>query len=321
MSIKEKLMLKSLRENIALKIIALAISVMIWFYVSAERNPNPTVTKMLSAEIVQIGTCPEDLILKIHPASIQVSVTGPKDEVDTLTDNEIKADVSVAAITTQTTQLRVIRYMPPMTSPNVTIQGRNTVNVDVVPEKRKTLRIIPTIALDTGLNNHYKPPLLTPQFADVVGTSEDINRVRKLTIFIQTNSANVSADLPIKALDSSGAEVSSVHIEPETTHVDMDLQQTPASKALVINVPITGQPAKGFAITSISVTPSVVTIKGKPNLLETMTNVSTIDVSVDGLNADTVVEAPLKIPTGMSVAGSVKQIKVTLNIRPVASMQ
>ncbi len=314
-------MLKSLRENIALKFIALAISVMIWFYVSAERNPNPNITKMVAAEIVQIGTPPEDLILQIHPTSIQVTVTGPKDEVDTISDNEIKADVSVAAINTQSTQLRVLRYIPPVTAPNVSIQGRNTVNVDVVPEKRKTLRIIPTIALDTGLTNHYKPPLLTPQFADVVGSSEDVNRVKKLTIFIQTNSSSVSADLPIKALDRNGAEVSSVHIEPDITHVDMELQQTPASKSLVINVPITGQPAKGFVITNLSVIPQIVTVKGPSKLLESMLNISTIGISVEGLNADTVVEVPLRIPNGMSVVGPVKQIKVMLDIRPVTSIQ
>jgi YbbR domain-containing protein len=189
--------------------------------------------------------------------------------------------------------------------------------VDIVPEQRKTLPVTVSYTSDLPFGSHYGAPIIEPQYADVVGSGQDLAHVNRLVIFVETHANNVSANLPIKPLDQDGVEVSQVHVEPDTAHVDLTLQETPVTKTLLISVPHKGIPAPGYQLTALVPNPSEVQVSGKPSQLIQLYGVSTQEVSVDGLNTDTTETVPLALPPGITLKGSGGLVNVTLQISPI----
>src|ERR1044071_9474268 len=129
-------MLRFLGENLGLKIIALATSVLIWFYVSAERNP--LVTRRFNAQPELTGTAPPNTIVRLRPGQVRVEVTGPRTEVDTISDGDIKAIVSQTTATRADQDLRIVAYKKPAGAASVSIKslGVPVVAADVIPKMR-----------------------------------------------------------------------------------------------------------------------------------------------------------------------------------------
>jgi YbbR domain-containing protein len=311
-------MLKNLRENLLLKVIALATSLMIWFYARAERNPNPTISHIVTAEVVRVGAPRDDLIVRVPALSIPVEVIGPKNEIDTITENEIKARVDVTPALASTTRMRV-QYVLPDDVPNVkVVNSRETISVEVVRKRRKQMRIEPFFNSDAPAGTRYGTPRLDPEWAYVAGSTEDLDRVAHLVVFIETSGGGVRADLPIKAVDKDTVEVSGVQIEPQTTRVTLTLLEAPSTRTFVVSVPLRGNPAPPYQISEITIEPDQVTVAGKPDQLAGLTNIATSEVSVEGITSDVSKDVPLLLPPSVTVKGGQNTVHVTVRVRDVS---
>src|SRR2546423_10489304 len=114
-------MIRFLGENIGLKAIALATSVLIWFYVSAERNPLVTVRRNAQPELT--GTAPPNMIVRIRPGPIPVEISGPRTEVESISDGDVKAIVSQSTATRADQNLRIAFFKKPAGAPNVSFHA------------------------------------------------------------------------------------------------------------------------------------------------------------------------------------------------------
>src|SRR5437762_8886838 len=112
-------MFRFLNENLILKLISLAAAIVMWVYVTAERSPVPT-TKQVAAQIVRIGEAPPDVLVKMQPLPVLVMVTGPRSEVDSVGDGDIKAEFSLSQVRLGMTTLQGRPYKIPASAPNVT---------------------------------------------------------------------------------------------------------------------------------------------------------------------------------------------------------
>jgi YbbR domain-containing protein len=310
-------MLKFLRENFALKLISLVAAVVMWLYVSAEQFPTSSVTRTVNAEVVRVGTPPADVIVRLRTESLQVEIAGPKDEVDGVADNEVKAEVDVRGAHPGVTRLPVINYRRPLNAPKVTVsqQVKRTVQVDVVSRERKQMAITPLVNTALAAGRRYGTPKLNPEWAAVVGSTEDLKRVARVVVIIETTGLGLSVDLPLKAQDKDGVEVTSVDLEPSSAHVDLAQPDLPAIRTLPVSVGITGRPQSPFAIAEVIAEPAQVTVTGKGEQLVQMTHVPTVPISVDGMNADVTRTVTLQLPTGVTLRAGGNTVRVTLRVR------
>src|SRR5438552_1909980 len=113
-------MFRLLRENLVLKIIALATSVTLWFYVSTERNP--MMSRTVNAEPQFVGSPRSDLTIKLRPEPIPVEISGPTSEVESIGENDIKALVNARNARPNVPQIRISRYEGPPTAPSITFR-------------------------------------------------------------------------------------------------------------------------------------------------------------------------------------------------------
>jgi YbbR domain-containing protein len=310
-------MLRHFGENLGLKLFALATSVMIWFYVAAERNP--IITRTVNAEPRMGGIAPPDVIIRLRSETVPVEITGPNNEVETVGENDVKAIVSVRNARPGVSQLRIMRYESPPSAPHITFRAlRQYVAADVLAKERKQLRIEPRFTNEAPFGRSYGKARLDPEWAWVIGTKDDLLRVSRLVVYIDTRGGSVRADLPIQAVDRDDVVVDTVTIDPEKTHVELNLVEAPATRTLLVSVPFRGKTRYPYEVTDVEVDPAQVTVSGKSDRLLQMTSVSTTPVSIDGLTADTTREVPLELPPDVNVKDGHYTVRVTIRVKDVS---
>lgn len=313
-------MFKSLGENLLLKIIALATAIVIWLYVvGSERSP--IMPRQVMAEVQAVGSAPEDLLVQIKTPAVPVAITGPKNELDRIADNEIKAIVDLSAARSNVTQLKIVRYEKPPDAPNVVCEGmRMHVSVEVTEKKRKLMPITVSFDNEAPFGKRYSNPRIRPTQATVIGTEEDLSRVDKLIVYVDTQGGSVRTDPPIKAVDRDGIILEQLQVEPPTAHVEIDLIEAPATRTLVVSAQPLGRPPYPYAIAEIRTEPDQVTVMGRPELLTPLTHISTAEIPVDNLKADTERQVPLQLPPGVTIKDGRTSVRVLIKVRDTTKL-
>lgn len=314
------MMLKSLRENFVLKVISLLVSLFLWLYVWADRYPNSSYTKSVSADVARTGKPSPDVIVRIRPEPLQIDVTGPKAEVDSIIENEIKAEVDVSGARVGMTQLKITRFRKPSDAPNIDVKGRQYVSVDVFPKARSVMDITPLFNMAAAPSSHYGTMHFKPGFASISGASDDLKRVSRLVVSVEASGQPINADLPILAEDRDHVEVAGVEISPSMVHVDRPLEQAPATRNLVVNPTYRGKPATGFALTDVIAEPFSVTVAGKDEQIQVMSNIPTQELDINGISGDTIRQVALRPPDGVTVVGGRPTVRVTFRVSEIAKL-
>ncbi len=310
-------MIKVFRENFVLKLIALATSIMIWFYVSSERTP--IISRQVNAEVVLIGKAPDNVIVRVRPQGCPVEVSGPRSEVESINESDVKAIVNQRSARPGVSQLAILRYEPPSTARNITFKElKHLISADVFEKQIKPFRIEPSYDDAAPFGRKYSPAKLVPARAEITGIKEDIQRVAKLVVNIETRGGSVRDDLIVHALDKDGVLVEGVGIDPIKTHVELNLVEAPATRTLLVSVAHTGRVPGPYELVALMPEPNQVTVVGKPEILAQMTNVSTIPVNVEGLTTEITREVPLQLPSNVTLQDGSGIVKVTIRVRDIS---
>ena len=161
---------------------------------------------------------------------------------------------------------------------------------------------------------------MAPAKVDVVGPASVLTRVvaARASVVIQPSGIDVDQDVELVAVDVIGNAVPQVKIEPGTSRITIPVFSDRLSKTLPISPQITGTPAAGFELASLTVTPRFVTVEGDVDELERLATIDTTPISVSGYSSSQTIEAPLALPTGI-VALDVQSVKVDIVVRVVTS--
>src|ERR1044071_8058416 len=124
-------MFRYFSENLGLKLIALATSILIWFYANAERNA--MTPKRVNAEVVVIGAAPKNLIVRLRSDILPVEINGPRSEVDSIGDKDVKAIVNVSSVQPDDHELQNLELKAPGSTPNITFpHPKQSVPADIL---------------------------------------------------------------------------------------------------------------------------------------------------------------------------------------------
>src|SRR5258708_10822687 len=133
-------MLRFLSENLGLKIIALTTSLMIWYYANAERNP--ITPKRVNAEVVIVGSAPKNLIVRPRSDTISVEINGPRSEVDSIGDKDIKAVANISTVHPDDREVSIEQLKAPSGTPNISFpHPKQSILADVIAKQSKMLMV------------------------------------------------------------------------------------------------------------------------------------------------------------------------------------
>ncbi len=195
----------------------------------------------------------------------------------------IALDSRIQIVDFQPQQLEV--RLDPVTSKTLPV----TVDVGAVPE---------------GLN--LSPPQTEPSSVTIRGASSRVDLVTSVVarVSIDASALNVDREVDLATVDASGNQVPNVEIEPQRARVRIAVARELANRTLPVVPQITGQPAPGYRISSVTVEPLMVTVSGEETTVTQLETAPTEPIDISGRARDIEATVRFALPEGVSVSGS-----------------
>jgi YbbR domain-containing protein len=161
-------------------------------------------------------------------------------------------------------------------------------------------------------------PVVDPASVTVTGPSSAVRAVVEVVASVRIDPSGVNVDRVITPTptDDQGRPVTGVGLDPTTIHVQVPLFTNRQSRSLPVIPTVTGTPAPGFRIASVSSDPLVVSLVGNLDALAALVGADTEAVLVAGATSDVDVTVKLTLPAGVLPLGDGK-VRVRVHIEPV----
>ncbi|HEY0444038.1 MAG TPA: CdaR family protein [Candidatus Limnocylindrales bacterium] len=173
-------------------------------------------------------------------------------------------------------------------------------------------------AVPAGLD--VRPAVLTPSTVTVNGPAGDVRRIDAAVARVQIDPSGIDIDRQVELtpVDAVGEPLRTVEVQPSSVRVQIPVLANSKTRTLPVAPNVTGTPAPGFEVASVSVQPLVVTVAGDIDQLSSLTRADTEPLSVNGTTRDIVRQLSLALPTGV-VPVDAGAVQVTVKIRPVTA--
>lgn len=159
------------------------------------------------------------------------------------------------------------------------------------------------------------PPVVSPASAILRGASSRVAAVQSVVarVAVDASGLNIDQDVDLAAIDETGAVVPGVEVLPERVHVSIEVARELAYATLPVVPVITGSPAAGYRVASVTATPTTLTVSGEAAHVTRLSSVSTqpLDVtgSTDSLEGTVEADLPAEVS---AVGGATVQVQVTI---------
>ena len=319
-----RLLLRRLWNNLGTLVFAFALAFAVWISAVVAGDPNqerdyprplPFEVRGEDPSLLLIGNLPSEILLRLSaPVSLWNQLSSQADaviayiDVSGLEAGEHTLPIKVESILRP---LRVVQISPEEVS--FVLEPR------AVREFSVTSRLEGSPALGFQIDDLSIDPLK----ATVSGPASLVAQVEGVIVPLDVSDAreSINADVALQAVDSQGNVLSGLTIEPAEASVELSLLQAGGYREVAVNVETIGQPANGFRVTNISVSPPVVTlfstdpqiVAGLPGFVNTM--------PLDLTNAVENLQTPLalSLPVGVIVVGEEQNVAVEIGIAPIES--
>lgn len=254
--------------------------------------------------------------------TVKVVVSADRNKWSSLSPDSFSATVDVAKQTEGTYDLAVT-----VTSKINNVIVRNVepsrMVVTVEPIIKKTVPVVAKFTGHAGNNLVPDVPLFTPDKVDVSGPKSVIGTLTQgvVIVNIEAQTQKITGNFAVVGESPSGDNIANITFEPAEVAASIDLIKAGKLKTVGVRPVIIGQPAAGYWVNQVSVTPSAVTVTGSVDVLDKLTQISTESVSINGLSADYSGSVNLSFPSGVTSADDTTKVTVKLSLTGSTSLK
>lgn len=302
-----------------LRVFALLLACAIWLGVNAppagNATPVPTgITERFPYPVHTIAA-QNEVVTGLSDTSAQVIVAGTTADLTTLPGKmanvEVVADATALGPGRHAVKLAVINAP----AVNFTVQPTTvTVNLE---RKVTEARAIHFVIHGSAASGYIVgSPSANTSTVDISGALSTVDKVTQVIASLELSQSRdtVTQTVPLSPVDSEGKVVSGVELTPSQSVVTVPLR-APSSVANVV-VQAVGDPAPGFAVSGITVTPSTVQLYGPGKLAAADT--VTVPVNVAGIRQTTTVH--VNVPSVPGIDRVVpSELSAKVDIQPSAT--
>jgi YbbR domain-containing protein len=161
---------------------------------------------------------------------------------------------------------------------------------------------------------------VSQESATVSGPSSVVTQVVAAEARVQIQSSGIDVDQLVDLVPVDGRDevLSPVEINPTSVRVRIPVGSPVTTKSLPVDVTVTGIPADGFTVGTITPNPPVATVTGEGSTLSGLTTVETAAVDITGASTTVSKSVGLTLPDGVTGVGD-QTINVTVTLRPTDS--
>jgi YbbR domain-containing protein len=205
----------------------------------------------------------------------------------------------------QSPQRQALRILVRPVSDGLTVLSYAPSSVSVAIDRLGSAQV--RVAVDYGVvptGLEVGTPQLSVGEVTATGPESLLHRVDRAlaTVRIDQSGIDCCGQVDLVPVDINGRRVDSVDLAPSTARVSIDVTTVETSRTVPIRPLLTGAPAAGFEVGTVTANPSVVTLRGAPAVLAAIAEVLTEPISLSGSNATLRATGSLVIPTGARLA-------------------
>jgi YbbR domain-containing protein len=308
-----------LNKDITIRILSIMLALLLWFYVITEQNPE--ITKDITMPVRLINTVfieKSSMVLADDPDSFKMTlkIKGKKEVLDKLNETTVDAiaDLEGHRLSGENYIKINVNGIPE----GVNVLWKSADSLKVVLERKVSVQ--KSVQVNIMGNPSHGLAAMTPMIApnDVVITGAESNISKINTVRVDVDIASVNAEvkkiLPVRALDENGKDIQNITIEPSNLEVSIPIENT---KRIGLEMDLSGQPAAGYVISSISVFPEEVLVTGKQQTLEGINLIKTEKIDITEGTADVSKDVQLVLPDGVELVNASEKVSIFVNIEKI----
>lgn len=205
----------------------------------------------------------------------------------------------------QAPELQSLRILVRPVTSGITVMSYVPSTVSVALDRLEETQV--RVAVDNGEvpeGLEISTPQMSVRQVTASGPESLLHRVDRAlaTVRIDESGIDCCGQVDLVPVDIDGRRVESVELNPSTVRVQIDVSTVETSRTVPIRPLLTGAPAAGFEVGTVSAEPSVVTLRGAPEVLAAIAEVLTEPISLSGSNSTLHATANLVIPDGARLA-------------------
>ncbi|KUO77299.1 MAG: hypothetical protein APF77_19355 [Clostridia bacterium BRH_c25] len=314
---------KLLNKDMTIRVLSVMLALLLWFYVITEQNPE--ITKEITIPVRLINTVfleKSSMVLVNDPTSYKLilRVKGKKDVLDKLNETTVDATADLEGH-----RLKGDNFL------KININGIPE-GVNILTKSMESLKVVleskVSIQKSVNVNIMGNPsqgmaamaPALAPNDVVITGAESQINKIKNVRVDVDIASvkAEVKKILPVRVLDEDNKDIQGISIDPGTVEVNIPIENT---KHVSLEMDLTGQPAAGYMVRSISIEPEEIIITGKQQTLAGINSLKTEKIDITEGTADVSKEVRFIIPEGVELVNTNEKVSIFIDIEKIVTSE
>ena len=297
-----------LKRNWPAKLLSLLAAIVMWFFIMRDQNPVMEVTYTIPVQVQNLNS---GYIIEDAPDVVRVVLAGPRDTIMSMKSDNLRAYIDASGVKPGQNNV-TINFTPPAGMNLVEVKPDTiTINVDEYAEKKIPVEIVPIGKFSDDIA--MKSITIVPKEVTVSGRKQQVNAVNKVVMKVNVagQTKNFSAVSTLEAWDTAG-NVLDVHINPNQGQAQYELNLLRKEKAVPITVPTVGTVAEGYEVKSTSATPTQLTVTGREEMIDSVTEIQTEPIDVSGATKTVQGNYNLVLPNGVNSNTTTVRVKVEI---------
>jgi len=313
-----------LATNLRTFLLAFALALAVWVTAVTASNPDETQVYPNPIPIEFIGRDP-GLILTgaIVPQQVEVTLRAPHSVWQSLLNSETSVhamvDLTGLRAGTHTVNVQIQIDTRPVRIISVNPQ---TFDLSLEPQVTRSLAIDMILTGDPAIGYQVGNAVLDPMQAVVTGAESLITQIDHIqaTLVLTDARQNLSASIPLQAVDANGTVINGVTILPDIVQVSLPIILQGGYRDLAVKVMTVGNPASGYSLTSVAAFPPIVTVySANSGIIDSMPGyVETSSLDLSGAKEDIEKQLGIILPPGVTLIGE-QSVMVKVGIAPIES--
>lgn len=308
-----------LRRSPGLAVLSVFIGIALWVVVTDEENPTrvDVVPLPITIEAVNVGS--QFAVANTLPA-LRVRVAAPEDRWARMEATSFRAFVDLNGVEARERALPVHVEVIGLSRVRVIDVAPATVTVNLEDLVTKQVRVVAQVVGTLPRGYELTGTVPGRSLVEVSGAKSLVGLVSEVAAPINVTGLTLDLDqtVGLTAVAEGGGEIRGVTVRPATARVAVSVRQDILSRTLPLVVELGGQPAPGYRVTSIRVTPASVRADGPIDVLQGVDALKLPGVDLTGQQADMRVVTRVSAPPGMATSVASAVVEVTIAAIPVA---
>lgn len=296
--------MKSLRNNLSIKLMALLIAILAWYYVMQDKNPVKSFEfTAVPVEITGVGRLSDARLVLMEPKNptVNVLVEAKRNELNRMSAKDLRPKIDLSEVMKEGSHNLRVRVDKPsavdikrIDKPEITVKLESVV--------KKSIPI--TVRLAEKLPDDFilKSTTSTPKEVRIEGPSSKIALVTQVvaTLDLEGETKSKTQNVELAALDEDGNPVDGVTLSQEYVSVTAEIRHM---REVPVEVVTTGTLPDGVTLIGKTVTPKTVKVMGSVDDLSKLKLLKSAPIDLSSIRDDTKVKLALVLPDGVELYG------------------